>query len=207
MKDFNFTDDIKKSILDETNKQLEAAGVKPISAEDFAKKCNRQEGGNGFMVGEELTLTGSVSIQVVKNDNGEGNVFYAAETTDGRFLSLKNLIAPNLTGYKFEGDFKETATKDGETKATYTAEALPGFKPTEYGKLDMPTRNVIELYAAIKAGKVSLSNRKIVLVAKGCRPITAKVAVHTGSLSYEVGAERVMRVSVWATSKPVEKVA
>lgn len=201
MKDFNFDDNAKKSVFDETNKILEAAGVAPISAEDFAKKCARQEGGNGFMVGEELTLTGAVSIQVVKNADGTGNPFYAAETTDSRFLSLKNLITPNLSGYKFEGDFEENESDGGDITARYTAEALPGFKATEYAKLNMPTRNVVELYAAVKAGKVKLPS-KVYLVAKGCRPVVAKTDVHTGSLNYSEGAKRVIRVSVWASAKP-----
>ena len=62
---------------------------------------------------------------------------------------------------------------------------------------DAETRNVLELFMAVKAGKKSLPS-ELTLVAQGCRPIVASRAVAQGNLNYAKGAHRVMRVNVWS---------
>ena len=164
---------------------------------------NRQEGGNGFTIGETIHLTGEVEIIVVyANINGTQvpqNTFFGAKLTDGRNISLRNLIKPSLAGYKWEGVFKEDNGKEGKsrTETEHTAQHIEGFDPANVDFFDAETRNVLELFMAVKAGKKQLPN-ELTLVAQGCRPIVATRGVSQGNLDYAKGAHRVMRVNVWS---------
>ena len=203
MKDFKMTAESLKKQLTELNKIRTAAGLNELTDEMWKQMQSRQEGGNGFTIGETIHLTGEVEIIVVyANINGKQvaqNTFFAAKLADGRNISLRNLIKPSLAGYKWEGDFVEDNGKEGKDRAetTYTAKAVEGFNPANVDFFDAETRNVLELFMAVKAGKKSLPN-ELTLVAQGCRPIVASRAVAQGNLNYAKGAHRVMRVNVWS---------
>ena len=66
-------------------------------------------------IGETIHLTGEVEIVVVyANVNGAQvpqNTFFGAKLSDGRNISLRNLIKPSLAGYKFEGCSKKITAK------------------------------------------------------------------------------------------------
>nr|DAO71045.1 MAG TPA: hypothetical protein [Caudoviricetes sp.] len=164
---------------------------------------SRQEGGNGFTIGETIHTTGEVEIVVVyANVNGTQvaqNTFFGAKLSDGRNISLRNFIKPSLAGYKWEGSFKEDNGKEGKsrTETEYTAQHIEGFDPTNVEFWDAETRNVLELFMAVKAGKKQLPS-ELTLVAQGCRPIVATCSVSQGNLDYAKGAHRVMRVNVWS---------
>ena len=149
------------------------------------------------------TYKGEVEIIVVyANINGKQvaqNTFFAAKLADGRNISLRNLIKPSLAGYKWEGDFVEDNGKEGKdhVETTYTAKAVEGFNPASVDFFDAETRNVLELFMAVKAGKKQLPS-ELTLVAQGCRPIVASRSVSQGNLNYAKGAHRVMRVNVWS---------
>lgn len=203
MKDFKVTTKQLEDQLKELNKIRTGAGLKELSADAWKLMQTRQEGGNGFTIGETIHLTGDVEIVVVyANVNGTQvaqNTFFAAKLADGRNISLRNLIKPSLAGYKWEGDFVEDNGKDGKDRieTTHTAKAVEGFDPTNVDFFDAETRNVLELFMAVKAGKKQLPN-ELTLVAQGCRPIVASCAVSQGNLNYAKGAHRVMRVNVWS---------
>ena len=203
MKDFKMTAESLKKQLTELNKIRTAAGLNELTDEAWKQMQSRQEGGNGFTIGETINLTGEVEIIVVyANINGKQvaqNTFFAAKLADGRNISLRNLIKPSLAGYKWEGDFVEDNGKDAKDRieTTYTAKAVDGFDPANVDFFDAETRNVLELFMAVKAGKKSLPS-ELTLVAQGCRPIVASRAVAQGNLNYAKGAHRVMRVNVWS---------
>ena len=203
MKDFKATAESLKKQLTELNKIRTAAGLSELTDEAWKQMQSRQEGGNGFTIGETIHLTGEVEIIVVyANINGKQvaqNTFFAAKLSDGRNISLRNLIKPSLAGYKWEGDFVEDNGKDGKDKVetTYTAKAVEGFNPANVDFFDAETRNVLELFMAVKAGKKQLPS-ELTLVAQGCRPIVASRSVSQGNLNYAKGAHRVMRVNVWS---------
>lgn len=203
MKDFKATADDFKKTLAELNKFRTANKLNAISNEDFDKMKTRTEGGNGFMLGETIHLTGEVEIVLVSTTNNQGeqvpqNTFFGAKLDDGRSISLRNLIKPNLAGYKFEGTFKEDNGKKGANlvENEYTAKAVEDFDPVNVNFFDAETRNVLELYMAVKAQKKKLPNH-LKLVAQGCRPIVATREVSQGTLDYAKGAHRVMRINVW----------
>ena len=203
MKDFKATTKQLEDQLKELNKIRKDAGLNELNADAWKLMQTRQEGGNGFTIGETIHLTGEVEIVVVSaNVNGKQvpqNTFFAAKLSDGRNISLRNLIKPSLAGYKWEGDFVEDNGKDAKDRieTTYTAKAVDGFDPANVDFFDAETRNVLELFMAVKAGKKQLPS-ELTLVAQGCRPIVASRAVAQGNLNYAKGAHRVMRVNVWS---------
>jgi hypothetical protein len=203
MKDFKMTAESLKKQLTELNKIRKDAGLAELTDEAWKQMQSRQEGGNGFTIGETIHLTGEVEIIVVyANVNGTQvpqNTFFGAKLTDGRNISLRNLIKPSLAGYKWEGTFKEDNGKEGKsrTETEHTAQHIEGFDPANVDFFDAETRNVLELFMAIKAGKKQLPN-ELTLVAQGCRPIVATRGVSQGNLDYAKGAHRVMRVNVWS---------
>ena len=203
MKDFKMTAESLKKQLTELNKIRKDAGLAELTDEAWKQMQSRQEGGNGFTIGETIHLTGEVEIIVVyANVNGTQvpqNTYFGAKLTDGRNISLRNLIKPSLAGYKWEGVFKEDNGKEGKsrTETEYTAQHIEGFDPANVDFFDAETRNVLELFMAVKAGKKQLSN-ELTLVAQGCRPIVATRGVSQGNLDYAKGAHRVMRVNVWS---------
>ena len=203
MKDFKATTKQLDDQLKELNKIRKDAGLNELNADAWKQMQTRQEGGNGFTIGETIHLTGEVEIVVVyANVNGvqvPQNTFFGAKLSDGRNISLRNLIKPSLAGYKFEGVFKEDNGKEGKsrTETEHTAQHIDGFDPANVDFFDAETRNVLELFMAVKAGKKSLPN-ELTLVAQGCRPIVATRAVSQGNLDYAKGAHRVMRVNVWS---------
>lgn len=203
MKDFKMTAESLKKQLTELNKIRKDAGLAELTDEAWKQMQSRQEGGNGFTIGETIHLTGEVDIVVVyTNINGKQvaqNTFFAAKLSDGRNVSLRNFIKPSLAGYKWEGEFiEDNGKKDKDrTETTFTAKAVDGFDPANVDFFDAETRNVLELFMAIKAGKKQLPT-ELTLVAQGCRPIIATRAVKQGTLNYEKGAHRVMRVNVWS---------
>lgn len=203
MKDFKMTAESLKKQLTELNKIRKNAGLAELTDEAWKQMQSRQEGGNGFTIGETIHLTGEVEIIVVyANVNGTQvpqNTFFGAKLTDGRNISLRNLIKPSLAGYKWEGTFKEDNGKEGKsrTETEHTAQHIEGFDPANVDFFDAETRNVLELFMAVKAGKKQLPN-ELTLVAQGCRPIVATRGVSQGNLDYAKGAHRVMRVNVWS---------
>ena len=203
MKDFKMTAESLKKQLTELNKIRKDAGLAELTDEAWKQMQSRQEGGNGFTIGETIHLTGEVEIIVVyANVNGTQvpqNTFFGAKLADGRNISLRNLIKPSLAGYKWEGTFKEDNGKEGKsrTETEHTAQHIEGFDPANVDFFDAETRNVLELFMAIKAGKKQLPN-ELTLVAQGCRPIVAARGVSQGNLDYAKGAHRVMRVNVWS---------
>lgn len=203
MKEFKATAESLKKQLAELNKIRKDAGLNELTDEAWKQMQTRQEGGNGFTIGETIHLTGEVEIVVVyANVNGTQvpqNTFFGAKLSDGRNISLRNLIKPSLAGYKWEGTFKEDNGKEGKsrTETEHTAQHIEGFDPANVDFFDAETRNVLELFMAVKAGKKQLPN-ELTLVAQGCRPIVATRAVSQDNLDYAKGAHRVMRVNVWS---------
>ena len=203
MKDFKMTAESLKKQLTELNKIRKDAGLAELTDEAWKQMQSRQEGGNGFTIGETIHLTGEVEIIVVyANVNGTQvpqNTFFGAKLSDGRVISLRNLIKPSLAGYKWEGTFKEDNGKEDKNRieTEHTAQHVEGFDPANVEFFDAETRNVLELFMAVKAGKKQLPN-ELTLVAQGCRPIVATRGVSQGNLDYAKGAHRVMRVNVWS---------
>ena len=71
MKDFKASESELKNQFDELNKIRKSAGLSELTEESWKQMQERQEGGNGFTIGETIHLTGEVEIVVVyANVNG-----------------------------------------------------------------------------------------------------------------------------------------
>ncbi len=88
MKEFKATAESLKKQLAELNKIRKDAGLNELTDEAWKQMQTRQEGGNGFTIGETIHLTGEVEIVVVyANVNGTQvpqNTFFGAKLSDGR---------------------------------------------------------------------------------------------------------------------------
>ena len=102
MKDFKASATDLKQQFEELNKIRKTAGLNELTEDAWKQMQTRQEGGNGFTIGETIHVTGEVEIMgVYANVNGKQvaqNTFFAAKLSDGRNISLRNLIKPSLVG-------------------------------------------------------------------------------------------------------------
>mgnify|MGYP006928558357 CR=1 FL=1 len=197
-----------KKVFDEVNAEL-----KELGATQWAeRKLTQQEGGNGHYVGEIVTLTGEIGMaDVVDNATGKITAKYpAVKLTTGAWFSLKHLIRPNLTGYQTKGIFVEDedgkaelqngVAVGGKNSRTWEADIAADFDKEDANYLDIPTRNVIELYVLIKEGNVVTEGVQMQFQGTACRPIVAREKSSVPTIPYSKGAHRVMRQQVWTVA-------
>ena len=94
-----------KSVFDKVNVELKKLNL-PAWDE---KRLTRQEGGNGYVPGEKVTLTDEVGMADVL-DNVTNKViakYPAIKLSNNAWFSLKHLVKPSLAGYSFKGNFVE----------------------------------------------------------------------------------------------------
>ena len=192
-----------KSVFDQVNKELEKLNL-PAWDE---KRLTRQEGGNGYVPGETVTLTDEVGMADVL-DNTTNKViakYPAIKLTNGSWFSLKHLVKPNLAGYSFTGKFVEDEDGNGkivgdqaEGGTLRVADVDSKFSPADTDQFfDFGTRNLLEIYVLIKEGNVSVGGTELTFRGTACRPIKAKKKSPLPSMPYNKGANRVMRQQIW----------
>lgn len=192
-----------KSVFDQVNAELEKLNL-PAWDE---KRLTRQEGGNGYVPGETVTLTDEVGMADVL-DNTTNKViakYPAVKLTNGSWFSLKHLVKPNLAGYSFKGNFVEDEDGNGkivgdqaEGGTLRVADVDPKFSPADADQFfDFGTRNLLEIYVLIKEGNKPVNGVELTFRGTACRPIIAKKKSPLPSMPYNKGAHRVMRQQIW----------
>ena len=192
-----------KSVFDQVNKELEKLNL-PAWDE---KRLTRQEGGNGYVPGETVTLTDEVGMADVL-DNTTNKViakYPAIKLTNGSWFSLKHLVKPNLAGYSFTGKFVEDEDGNGkivgdqaEGGTLRVADVDTKFSPADADQFfDFGTRNLLEIYVLIKEGNKPVNGVELTFRGTACRPIVAKKKSPLPSMPYNKGAHRVMRQQIW----------
>ena len=192
-----------KSVFDQVNAELEKLNL-PAWDE---KRLTRQEGGNGYVPGETVTLTDEVGMADVL-DNTTNKIiakYPAIKLTNGSWFSLKHLVKPNLAGYSFTGKFVEDEDGNGkivgdqaEGGTLRVADVDTKFSPADTDQFfDFGTRNLLEIYVLIKEGNVSVGGTELTFRGTACRPIKAKKKSPLPSMPYNKGANRVMRQQIW----------
>lgn len=192
-----------KSVFDQVNKELEKLNL-PAWDE---KRLTRQEGGNGYVPGETVTLTDEVGMADVL-DNVTNKViakYPAIKLTNGSWFSLKHLVKPNLAGYSFTGKFVEDEDGNGkivgdqaEGGTLRVADVDTKFSPADADQFfDFGTRNLLEIYVLIKEGNKPVNGVELTFRGTACRPIKAKKKSPLPSMPYNKGAHRVMRQQIW----------
>ena len=206
MLDLKETDALKKavkSVFDKVNVELKKLNL-PAWDE---KRLTRQEGGNGYVPGEKVTLTDEVGMADVL-DNVTNKViakYPAIKLSNNSWFSLKHLVKPSLAGYSFTGKFVEDEDGNGEIVGDQAkggtlrvADVDPKFSPADADQFfDFGTRNLLEIYVLIKEGNVSVDGTELTFRGTACRPIKAKKKSPLSSMPYNKGAHRVMRQQIW----------
>lgn len=192
-----------KSVFDQVNAELEKLNL-PAWDE---KRLTRQEGGNGYVPGETVTLTDEVGMADVL-DNVTNKViakYPAIKLSNNTWFSLKHLVKPSLAGYSFTGKFVEDEDGNGkivgdqaEGGTLRVADVDSKFSPADTDQFfDFGTRNLLEIYVLIKEGNVSVGGTELTFRGTACRPIKAKKKSPLPSMPYNKGANRVMRQQIW----------
>ena len=192
-----------KSVFDQVNKELEKLNL-PAWDE---KRLTRQEGGNGYVPGETVTLTDEVGMADVL-DNVTNKIvakYPAIKLSNNAWFSLKHLVKPSLAGYSFSGKFVEDEDGNGkivgdqaEGGTLRVADVDTKFSPADADQFfDFGTRNLLEIYVLIKEGNVSVGGTELTFRGTACRPIKAKKKSPLPSMPYNKGANRVMRQQIW----------
>ena len=203
LKDKDALKNAVKSVFDQVNAELEKLNL-PAWDE---KRLTRQEGGNGYVPGETVTLTDEVGMADVL-DNVTNKViakYPAIKLTNGSWFSLKHLVKPNLAGYSFKGNFVEDEDGNGkivgdqaEGGTLRVADVDPKFSPADADQFfDFGTRNLLEIYVLIKEGNKPVNGVELTFRGTACRPIVAKKKSPLPSMPYNKGAHRVMRQQIW----------
>ena len=192
-----------KSVFDQVNAELEKLNL-PAWDE---KRLTRQEGGNGYVPGETVTLTDEVGMADVLDNTTNKIVakYPAIKLTNGSWFSLKHLVKPNLAGYSFKGNFVEDEDGNGkivgdqaEGGTLRVADVDPKFSPADADQFfDFGTRNLLEIYVLIKEGNKPVNGVELTFRGTACRPIVAKKKSPLPSMPYNKGAHRVMRQQIW----------
>ena len=192
-----------KSVFDQVNAELEKLNL-PAWDE---KRLTRQEGGNGYVPGETVTLTDEVGMADVLDNTTNKIVakYPAIKLTNGSWFSLKHLVKPNLAGYSFKGNFVEDEDGNGkivgdqaEGGTLRVADVDTKFSPADADQFfDFGTRNLLEIYVLIKEGNKPVNGVELTFRGTACRPIVAKKKSPLPSMPYNKGAHRVMRQQIW----------
>ena len=192
-----------KSVFDQVNAELEKLNL-PAWDE---KRLTRQEGGNGYVPGETVTLTDEVGMADVL-DNVTNKViakYPAIKLSNNAWFSLKHLVKPSLAGYSFTGKFVEDEDGNGkivgdqaEGGTLRVADVDTKFSPADADQFfDFGTRNLLEIYVLIKEGNKPVNGVELTFRGTACRPIVAKKKSPLPSMPYNKGAHRVMRQQIW----------
>ena len=192
-----------KSVFDQVNAELEKLNL-PAWDE---KRLTRQEGGNGYVPGETVTLTDEVGMADVL-DNVTNKViakYPAIKLSNNTWFSLKHLVKPSLAGYSFTGKFVEDEDGNGkivgdqaEGGTLRVADVDTDFDPADTEQFfDFGTRNLLEIYVLIKEGNKPVNGVELTFRGTACRPIVAKKKSPLPSMPYKKDAHRVMRQQIW----------
>ena len=203
LKDKDALKNAVKSVFDQVNAELEKLNL-PAWDE---KRLTRQEGGNGYVPGETVTLTDEVGMADVL-DNVTNKViakYPAIKLSNNAWFSLKHLVKPSLAGYSFTGKFVEDEDGNGkivgdqaEGGTLRVADVDTKFSPADTDQFfDFGTRNLLEIYVLIKEGNVSVGGTELTFRGTACRPIKAKKKSPLPSMPYNKGANRVRRQQIW----------
>lgn len=188
-------EDNKRFIESEFVKGFRAV-YEEIKGKDAADKLlTRTVGNNGYVVGQEFTLTGD--IKTMTNEiNGTKQVYIVLPTKEGTDLSLMSMMGvSSLKGYDLENEVEINfvgADKVKETrkvKSDFTADFDDVWKPA--------SRNLLELAGMIAEKAVNLSGKKATFLGTAVKPIIAKKKGESNGEKFEVGYKRAIETKLW----------
>lgn len=160
------------------------------------KMLTRTVGNNGYVVGQEFTLTGD--IKTVTNEiNGTKQVYIVLPTKEGTELSLMSLMGvSSLKGYDLENEVEinfigaDKAKETRRVKSDFTADFDDVWKPA--------SRNLLELAGMIAEKAVNLTGKKATFLGTAVKPIITKKKGESNGEKFEVGYKRAIETKLWS---------
>lgn len=160
------------------------------------KMLNRTVGNNGYVVGQEFTLTGD--IKTATNEiNGTKQVYIVLPTKEGTDLSLMSLMGvSSLKGYDLENEVEinfigaDKAKETRKVKSDFTADFDDVWKPA--------SRNLLELAGMIAEKHVNLTGKKATFLGTAVKPIIAKKKGESNGEKFDVGYHRAIETKLWS---------
>lgn len=160
------------------------------------KMLTRTVGNNGYVVGQEFTLTGD--IKTATNEiNGTKQVYIVLPTKEGTDLSLMSLMGvSSLKGYDLENEVEinfigaDKAKETRKVKSDFTADFDDVWKPA--------SRNLLELAGMIAEKAVNLTGKKATFLGTAVKPLIAKKKGESNGEKFEVGYKRAIETKLWS---------
>lgn len=171
--------------------------------EDDTKNV-RNVGNNGYVIGQQFELDGTLEVEEIKNGNKTTGAFFACGTKQGIKLSLASLMGlSSLNGYKLEGEDTaylepingEPTDKQKKDAVTFKAHVAEDVDDRFVGWEDCPTRDIYDLVVRIENEQVNLAGIPVEYKGQVIRGWDAKKKGDdiTSGKSYAAGAHRVSR--------------
>ena len=160
------------------------------------KMFTRTVGNNGYVVGQEFTLTGD--IKTATNEiNGTKQVYIVLPTKEGTDLSLMSLMGvSSLKGYDLENEVEinfigaDKAKETRKVKSDFTADFDEVWKPA--------SRNLLELAGMIAEKAVNLAGKRATFLGTAVKPIIAKKKGESNGEKFDVGYHRAIETKLWS---------
>ena len=189
-------DDNKRFIESEFVKGFMAVYEESKGKDAADKMLTRTVGNNGYVVGQEFTLTGD--IKTATNEiNGTKQVYIVLPTKEGTELSLMSLWGvSSLKGFDLENEVEinfigaDKAKETRKVKSDFTADFDDVWKPA--------SRNLLELAGMIAEKAVNLTGKKATFLGTAVKPIIAKKKGESNGEKFEVGYKRAIETKLWS---------
>jgi hypothetical protein len=174
-----------------------ANGGKKTEAELLAKNV----GNNGYVVGQEFTLTGDIKT-ATSEINGEKQTYIVLTTKEGTELSLQTLMGvSSLKGYVFDTDVEvEFDGKDENNNPVKKSRKVRGdFDKNRFDEVWMPaSRNLLTLAGMIAEKHVNLTNKTVTYLGTAVKPITAKKKGESNGEKFNIYYARAIETKLWS---------
>lgn len=168
------------------------------TAEKTSALQEKVVGNNGFMLGQQFTLTGEIKT-ATRTINGATQVYIILPTKEGTELSLMSLMGvSSLKGYVQNG---ETVTVEfdvnGEKQSREVkSELVPNFKFENAWK--PASRHLLTLAGMIAEGDLPLANKRVTFLGTAVKKFTAKDNGTQNGEDYGAGYSRAIETKLWS---------
>ena len=174
-----------------------ANGGKKTEAELLAKNV----GNNGYVVGQEFTLTGDIKT-ATSEINGEKQTYIVLTTKEGTELSLQTLMGvSSLKGYVFDTDVEvEFDGKDENNNSVKKSRKVRGdFDKNRFDEVWMPaSRNLLTLAGMIAEKHINLTNKTVTYLGTAVKPIVAKKKGESNGEKFNIYYARAIETKLWS---------
>jgi hypothetical protein len=173
--------------------------------EKAGKLSDKVIGNNGYEVGQQFTLLGTIDFKE-QTINKNKTVYWYLPTKEGVDLSLMSLMGvSSLKGYSNEPVEVESYTKVGTGKNAQeemkTRIVTPDYLPenNDFSEVWQPaSRHLLTMVAMIADGDVDLKDKVVTFLGTAVKPIVAKQDGEQNGELYHIGYKRAIESKLWS---------